>query len=347
MLVHDLDTPSVLIDLDIMQRNIQRMQARCDDIGLKFRPHIKTHKIPDIAKMQLEAGAVGIACQKVTEAEVFASAGISNIQIPYNILGPQKTRRLADLALYNNVTVSADSPTVVAGLSEAADAMGIRLRTMVDVATDIQRTGALVDDAIELAKKIEADEHLHFAGLLVYPSNPVNRPVIQEILQALDGVGIGVDSVSGGGFGAALHAHEVPELTELRVGTYVFGDWGSVNKGWCSLDDCAMRIRATVVSYPTEDRCYLDCGSKTIAADRWDNAHGHIVEYPEARIYQLSEEHAHVDLSACPRRPQVGEIVHVIPVHTCVVTNLHDQLYGVHGEAVEVVWPVAARGKVW
>src|SRR5215204_3578173 len=122
MNVNDLETPSVLIDLDRMEANIRRMQARCNDLGLAFRPHIKTHKIPDIAKMQLEAGAVGIACQKVSEAQVFADAGINNIQIPFNIVGPQKTARLADLALYNHVTVSADHPTVIAGLADAAKA---------------------------------------------------------------------------------------------------------------------------------------------------------------------------------------------------------------------------------
>lgn len=120
MLVHDLETPSVLIDLDRMERNISRMQALCDSAGVKFRPHIKTHKIPEIARMQLEAGAVGIACQKLTEAQVFIEAGINDIVIPYNIVGESKTRRLADMALYNRLAVSADSPAVIAGLSEAA-----------------------------------------------------------------------------------------------------------------------------------------------------------------------------------------------------------------------------------
>ncbi|MBL8165754.1 MAG: alanine racemase [Anaerolineae bacterium] len=347
MSVHDLETPSVLIDLDRMERNITRMQERCNELGLAFRPHTKTHKIPDIARMQLEAGAVGIACQKVSEAEVFTSAGINDIQIPYNIVGAQKTARLADLALYNRITVSADHPAVIAGLAEAARANEMAIRVMVDLATDIQRTGAPLDDVVDLAKRIDADENLHFAGLLVYPSNVTMRPAIQEALARLNEAGIGVDTVSGGGSGAALHAHEVPELTELRVGTYLFNDWSSVSKGWCSLDDCAMTVLATVVSRPTPDRVILDSGSKTLAADRWDNLHGYIVEYPEARIYQLSEEHAHCDFSACTARPDIGERVHVIPVHTCVVTNLHDVIYGVRGETVEVSWPVAARGRVW
>ena len=347
MLIHDLETPSVLIDLDIMQRNIARMQAHCNELGLAFRPHIKTHKIPDIARMQIEAGAVGIACQKVTEAQVFTEAGLNNIQIPYNIVGPQKTARLADLAIYNKITVSADHPTIIAGLADAAKANDIRINVMVDLATDLQRTGAPVSEVVTLAQKIDDDEHLHFAGLLVYPSNPTVRGDIQEALYVLNQAGIGVNSVSGGGTGAALHAHEMPELTELRVGTYVFNDWGTVCRGWATFDDCAMTIMATVVSRPTQDRTILDCGSKTLSSDAYDGCYGYIVEYPDARIYQLNEEHAYVDMSACPERPTIGERVHVIPVHTCVVSNLHNQLYGVRGEEVEVTWPVAARGLVW
>ncbi|MBL8157431.1 MAG: alanine racemase, partial [Anaerolineae bacterium] len=195
--IYALETPSVLIDLDRMERNIQQMQERCDGLGIKFRPHTKTHKIPDIARMQLEAGAVGIACQKVSEAEIFAAEGINDIQLPYNIVGPQKTARLADLALYNRVSVSADHPDVIAGLSEAAKANGLVLRVLVDLVTDIERTGAPVDQVVSLAEKIDRDEHLHFAGLLVYPSNPVMRPVIQEALERFDRAGIGVETVSG------------------------------------------------------------------------------------------------------------------------------------------------------
>ncbi|MBZ0289486.1 MAG: alanine racemase, partial [Anaerolineae bacterium] len=202
--VHDLDTPSVLIDLDRVERNIARMQEYCNQHGLAFRPHIKTHKIPDIARMQIDAGAVGIACQKLTEAQVFIDEGFDNIQIPYNIVGPQKTARLADMAMYNRITVSADHPSVISGLADAAKANAITIRVMVDLETEIKRTGAQVDEVVTLAQKIDDDENLHFAGLLVYPSNPSIRPALQEALDQLHKAGIGVDSVSGGGLGASL-----------------------------------------------------------------------------------------------------------------------------------------------
>jgi D-serine deaminase-like pyridoxal phosphate-dependent protein len=163
----------------------------------------------------------------------------------------------------------------------------------------------------------------------------------------LDSAGIGVDAVSGGGTGAVIHADEVPELTEIRVGTYVFNDWTTAARGWCMLEDCAMTVQATVVSRPTEGRAILDSGSKTLSSDVYEGGYGYIVEYPGARVYRLNEEHAFVDVSTCDPAPDIGDVVSVIPVHTCVVTNLHNSIYGVRGGSVEVEWEVAARGLVW
>lgn len=345
--IHELETPSVLIDLDRMERNIERVQARCREAGVALRPHIKTHKIPDIAKMQIEAGAVGIACQKVSEAEIFAQAGLNDILIPYNIIGAKKAARFADLALYNRMTASVDSKAAIAGLSEAAKALDLRLRVLVELGTEIERTGASVEDVIDLAKTVEKDEHVHFAGIQVYPSYPAVRPALQEVLTRLHEAGLGVDVVSGGGTGAVLNVGEMPELTEIRVGTYVFNDWTTLSRGWCAAEDCAMTVRATVVSRASENRAILDSGSKTLSSDTIGDGYGRILQYPDARIYKLNEEHAYVDLSACDAKPDIGEIVSVLPVHACVVTNLHNTLYGVRGESVEVEWSVAARGRVW
>ncbi|MDX2161626.1 MAG: alanine racemase [bacterium] len=343
----ELETPSVLIDLDRMEANIQRMQEHCDSLGLAFRPHIKTHKIPAIARLQIDAGAKGLACQKLTEAEVFADAGFNDLLLPYNIIGAAKLTRLTDLALYNRVTVAADSEYVIRGLVEAAQAAGITLRVAVDIATEIERTGANASRAIQLARIIDRSDHLVFAGLMVYPSNATIRPVLQEILDQLHQDGIGVEMVSGGGTGAALQAHEVPELTELRVGTYVFNDWTTVRRGWTTLEHCAMTVTATVVSRPSENRAILDAGSKTLTPETVDGGYGHIVEYPQARIFKLNEEHGFVDVSACDPAPDVGDVVRIVPVHTCVVTNMHGTIYGVRGDQVVTEWEVAARGKVW
>lgn len=343
--LHELETPSVLIDLEKMTRNIERMQSRCDALNLNFRPHVKTHKIPEIAQMQMDAGAVGIACQKVSEAEVFTN--VHDILLPYHILGERKVGRLADLAQSHHVTSAVDSPEGVAGLSAVASARGIVFRVVVDLVTEIERTGTSVAHAVKLAEMIDRDPHLHFAGLMIYPSFPTVRPILQEALAQLQQKGIPVEMVSGGGIGAAAYAQEVPELTEIRVGTYVFNDLTTVRNGYATFDDCAMVIETTVTNLPTPNKAVLDAGSKTLTQELYDGTYGYVIEYPDARLNKLNEEHGHLDLTHSAEKPKIGEIVHIIPVHTCVVTNMHNQIFGVRGENIEVVWDVAARGRVW
>jgi D-serine deaminase-like pyridoxal phosphate-dependent protein len=345
--IYDLETPSVLIDLDIMEHNIAAMQKRCDDLGIQFRPHIKTHKIPDIAQKQIDAGAVGIACQKVSEAEVFADAGFTDIQLPYNIVGEKKTRRLAELAKRAKVTVTADSKAVIDGIASAAQQAGATIHMMVELVALNNRTGTTPEDAFELAQHIVSTNNVQFAGVMIYPSVARIRVRLQKTLSLLADAGIEVETISGGGSGAILESHLLPELTEMRVGTYVFWDWSSVNNGWASFDDCAMRIRATVVSANEPSRVILDSGSKTVNAETVDGLYGYIVEYPNARLHQVNEEHGFVDFTKCDTVPNVGDIVHIIPVHTCVVTNLHNQIYGVRADKVVHIWDVAARGLVW
>lgn len=345
--IHDLETPSVLIDLDLMEANIATMQSRCDALGIAFRPHIKTHKIPDIARRQLAAGATGIACQKVSEAEVFADAGFDDIQIPYNIVGARKTRRLAALADKAKLTVTVDSQPVIDGIAAAAQAVGSTIHMMVELVSLGQRTGTTPEAALAFARRIQATDNLRFAGVMVYPSDAAIRPRLLETLALLETAGIPVESVSGGGSGAISDMHLLPELTEMRVGTYVFWDWNSVSGDYAGFDQCAMRVRASVVSANEPGRVILDSGSKSIQSETIDGQFGYIAEYPTARIYKVNEEHGYVDFSACKSAPSVGDIVHIIPVHTCVVTNLHNQLYGLRGDNIEVVWEVAARGLVW
>ena len=345
--IRDLETPSVLIDMDIMEGNIAAMQKRCDDLGIQFRPHIKTHKIPDIARRQIQAGAVGIACQKVSEAEVFADAGFSDIQIPYNIVGERKTRRLAALAKRAKVTVTLDSQTVVDGIAAAARQADVTVNMMVELAALNHRTGTTPEHALELARRISETEGLRFSGVMIYPSDAAIRPRLQKTLSLLEDAKIKVETVSGGGSGAILESHLLPELTEMRVGTYVFWDWGSVDKGMTTFDCCAMRIRASVVSAHEPSRVILDSGSKTVNAETVNGLLGYVVEYPDARFHQANEEHGFLDFTDCAAMPKVGDIVHIIPVHTCVVTNLHNQIYGVRGDSIEQIWDVAARGLVW
>jgi D-serine deaminase-like pyridoxal phosphate-dependent protein len=351
MLVSALDTPAVTIDLDRLDANIRRVQAQLDAQGVANRPHIKTHKIPAIAKMQLEAGASGITCQKLGEMEVFVDAGIADdIMLTFNVIGAAKTERLMALnKRVKRLLVVLDNETVARGLSDAARGHNADIRFLVECDTGMGRNGVQTPEAARgLAEFAMNLPRMHFEGLMTYPNSfPRTAEFFDRALKLFADEGIPVPIVSGGGTPALPKVGEFPMLTEHRAGTYVFNDKMMVHSGVASWDDCALRIRMTVVSRPTPDRAILDGGSKALTSDQYYvKDYGHILEFPDARIAALSEEHAMVDLSACKERPEVGEIVSVVPNHCCSATNMHDEVYGVRNGAVEVVWPVAARGKI-
>lgn len=346
MRIQDLDTPVLLIDLDIMERNIRRLQEYLDAHGIGNRPHIKTHKVPAIAHMQLEAGAIGITCQKLGEAEVMADAGIKNILITYNLLGAQKMERLVRLAKRTDLTVAIDNLTVAQGISDAAQAAGLTIGILVELATDLQRTGVPTPAAlVELAQQVDRLLGLHLRGMMVYPSGPSNADLISEAIAGLQRAGLSTEIVSGGGSPTALQAHLVPGVTEHRAGTYVYNDKMMMDQGAATVEDCALTVLTTVVSRPTAERAIVDGGSKTFSSDA-GLPMGYIVNYPEAQIYNMNEEHGYVDVSACAIKPEIGERLRVIPNHACGTVNMHDEVYGVRGDEVEVIWRIQARGKL-
>ncbi|GAB4579885.1 MAG: D-TA family PLP-dependent enzyme [Anaerolineales bacterium] len=343
-----LDTPSAIVDLDLLAANIHRLQTYLDEHGLANRPHIKTHKIPAIAHLQMEAGAVGITCQKIGEAEVMADAGLSDIFLPYNILGEGKLARLMALARRVKLSVTADSAVVVQGLSDAAQRAEVTLSVLVECDLGGKRCGVQTPaQAAELARFIAHSPGLVFGGLMTYPNTLSLDPFVRETRALLASDHLSIPRVSGGGTRGMFEAHTHRELTEHRAGMYVYGDRHLLLAGATPLETIAFRVRTTVVSRPTPDRGILDAGSKTLSSDLLGlEGYGYLCEYPKAVIYALSEEHAHVDFSACPRKPDIGEQVSVIPNHVCPVTNLLDEVVGVRAGQIETVWAVAARGKV-
>ncbi|MBB4009924.1 D-TA family PLP-dependent enzyme [Allorhizobium taibaishanense] len=348
-----LSTPLPVIDEDRLAANIVRVQGYMNAHGLSFRPHIKTHKIPALARQQVEAGASGINCQKITEAEVFADAGFNDILITFNILGPEKLARLAALnERISGLKVVADSRVTVEGLS--AHFAGRKfLSVLVECDTGAGRCGVQTpDEAVALAEMIAGDDNLHFAGLMTYPKAHGEAEVEEffaTAIAALAAKGIGCDIVSNGGTPSLFHAHLVPSATEHRAGTYIYSDRAMARAGHGSLDDCAMHILATVVSRPTPDRAIIDAGSKALTSDLLGFAdYGLIVDYPDAVITGLSEEHGTVDLSKVEGpRPNIGDKVRIIPNHTCVVSNLFDIMTFHRDGVVTRVESVAARGLVW
>jgi D-serine deaminase-like pyridoxal phosphate-dependent protein len=349
--IADLDTPAVVIDLDIVEANIARAQEKLVSHGLANRPHIKTHKIPALAKLQMDAGAIGITCQKLGEVEVMADAGVADdILLTYNVLGDPKTERLVALIRrLKRMAVVLDNEVVARGLSEAGKRHGVDIRFLIECDTGGSRNG--VQDpqaALDLAREAMRMPNMQFDGLMTYPTaKPEQRLWLERALQLLNGAGIAVPVVSGGGSPTLKGCGDFPMLTEYRAGTYIYNDVMQVTAGAATWDDCAMTVRATVVSRPTETRAVFDAGSKVMTYEQYyAKGFGRVVEYPDAQVTGFSEEHGILDLSACAKKPRIGEIISVIPNHCCVVTNMMDEVYAARGGVVEAVYPVAARGKV-
>ncbi|KQS88706.1 MULTISPECIES: D-TA family PLP-dependent enzyme [unclassified Rhizobium] len=348
-----VSTPRPVIDEDRMARNIARVQTYMDSHGLSFRPHIKTHKIPALAEAQVAAGAKGINCQKITEAEVFADAGFEDILITFNILGNDKHARLSALNdRISSLKVVADSTVTVDGLS-AWFADRKPLTVMVECDTGGGRCGVQSSqDAVALARRINEAPGLVFGGLMTFPKAGAAEAVetfFAAAVSQLSAEGIACPVVSNGGTPSLFEAHLVPSATEHRAGTYIYNDRSLIRAEHCTEDDCAMQVLVTVVSRPNEDRAVIDAGSKTLTSDLLGfSDHGLVVGYPDAVITGLSEEHGVIDLSRCTGpRPAIGDRLLIIPNHTCVISNLFDDMVFHRDGVVTRIEKVAARGLVW
>ncbi|QIG47804.1 D-TA family PLP-dependent enzyme [Nordella sp. HKS 07] len=349
--VEDLDTPAVIVFLDRLEANIARVQSLIARQGIGNRPHIKTHKIPAIAQMQMQAGAVGLTCQKLGELEVFVDAGVcDDYLLTYNIIGPHKTDRLMRLAgRVKRLAVVADNDVVLRGLSEAGLRHSRDIPLLIECDTGFGRNGVQSPEAaLDLARLALKLPRIAFEGLMMFPNTaPHTHEFFTRAVKLFREAGIKLPVVSGGGTPALNSLAEFPMMTEHRAGTYVYNDVMMVHSGVASWQDCALQVRATVVSRPSPARAVLDCGSKVLTSDQYYVQHyGRLADYPGAVISALSEEHAIVDLTAVSKRPKIGEVVNVIPNHCCSVSNMNDEVHGVRNGVVELTWPVAARGKV-
>jgi D-serine deaminase-like pyridoxal phosphate-dependent protein len=351
-IAREYGTPCAVIDMDRVERNIARVQVACDKAGVANRPHIKTHKSPMLAQMQIAAGARGITCQKIGEAEVMAEAGIDDILISYNLLGEEKMARLAALQARAAVTVAADNSVVVADLPKAAAASGRALNVVVECDTGRKRAGVETPaEAIALAREIAASKGLQFAGFMLYPTETGWTEAQKFFDEALAGVrahGLDATMVSTGGSPNLVNLGKLKGATEHRPGTYIYNDRMQVAAGVAEWDDCALNIYSTVVSRAGPDRGILDAGSKTLTSDPGGGLDGFglILEHPEAKIARFAEEHGFLDLTRSNTRPNIGDVVRIVPNHVCVVVNMMDEVVMVRGEEIIGTLPVAARGKL-
>ena len=346
MYIHDLDTPQVVCDLDKLERNIRDYAAYARSVGIPLRSHTKSHKIPEIAHMQMASGNLGICCQKVGEAEVMAAAGIKEILIPFNIVGLSKVERLLRLAKRIHMMVAVDSADTARGLSEGAQRFGGELPVLIELDTGSKRCGVQSPaEAQELARIVSDLPGVEFKGVMTYPSRMEIKDYLDETVARITGDSIPVEIVSGGGTGADAVSKAVG-CTETRAGSYVWEGLTRVkSRADLSDDRCPLRIITTVVSRPTRDRLIIDGGMKTFCSYP-PVPYGYCVEHPELKIMGMSIEHGHVDTSESNYNFRVGERLTWIPLHQEMALNLHDELVGYRGEQVEVVWPVWGRGKV-
>jgi D-serine deaminase-like pyridoxal phosphate-dependent protein len=350
-IAREYGTPALVIDMDRVERNISRIQAICDAAGVANRPHIKTHKSPFLARLQIQAGARGITCQKLGEAEVMADAGLDDILISYNLIGEEKIARLGALLAKTNVTVAADNAVVIAGLSHAGTAAGRPLPVVIECDTGRKRAGVETpSEAVILAKQVADTPGLSFAGFMMYPTEtgwPEAQRFYDEALSAVRQLGLDPSIVSTGGSPNLKNVGKLTGATEHRPGTYIYNDRMQVAAGVATWDDCALHVYSTVVSRAAPERGILDAGSKTLTADTGGlDGYGLILEHPEAKIARFAEEHGFLDLSKTNSRPVVGDVVRIVPNHVCVVVNMADEAVMVRGDEIIGTLPIAARGKL-
>jgi len=350
-IARDYGTPALVIDMERVERNIARIQKICDEAGIANRPHIKTHKSPVLAKMQIEAGAKGITCQKLGEAEIMADAGIDDILISYNLLGDEKMARLGALQAKATITVAADNSVVIGDLPKAAAISGRDVNVVIECDTGRKRAGVETPaEAIALAKEVAASKGLTFAGFMLYPTEAGWADAQRFYDEALAGVralGLEPRIVSTGGTPNLKNVGSLKGATEHRFGTYIYNDRMQVAAGVATWDDCALNVYSTVVSRAGPERGILDAGSKTLTPDTGGlDGYGLILEHPEAKIARFAEEHGFLDLSRTNTRPNVGDVVRIVPNHVCVVVNMFDEVVMVRGDEIVGTLPIAARGKL-
>ena len=363
MHISELETPALLIDLDRMERNLCRVAHYAKEHDLRLRPHTKTHKIPAIGKKQIELGAAGLTVAKVGEAEVMLASGTPDLLVAYPVIGHSKLRRLMEVARQTRLTVALDSVQAARQLSDAARAAQVTVGVLAEADVGMNRCGVRVgEELIALARAITRLPHLTLEGVAFYPghirsASEENQRLLDQlaadaaqIVEDFRAADLPLNILSAGSTPLLYHSHEFAGITEIRPGTYVFHDVNCVRSGMASWEDCAVTILTTVVSTARKGYAIIDGGSKTFSSDRLAGSNelsfGHVTEAPDAVYYSQNEEHGYLEVRKCDREFQVGDRLRIVPNHVCVAMNLHEQVHGIRGEKVELVWKVEGRGKL-
>ena len=362
MNTNDIATPALVIDSKIVRRNVERLAAYASKHRLGIRPHTKTHKNREMAALQLTAGAIGLTMAKVGETEALADLS-DDLLIAYPTVDAARVQRIAKLARKHTLRVAVDTEFAADAIATAARSEQTTVGLLVEIDVGMGRVGVTGPaDALRLAQYIAGLQGVRLDGLTCYPghvwaaADDQSRSLgkvaakLQETLDLWERSGLKAGIVSGGSTPTAYQSHLVPQYTEIRPGTYIFNDVNEWKGGYCAMEDCAARIIATVVSDAVPNQIVIDGGTKTFTSDLChpakDSGHGYVVEYPQAKITRLSEEHGQVDVSTLERRPKVGERVTVIPNHICPCVNLQDRIWYLEADGDVRPLCVDGRGKL-
>lgn len=360
----ETDTPALLIDDAVLERNLVRMQALANQFGVGLRPHIKTHKMPQLAIRQVTGGAQGIAVAKLSEAEAMARHGLDNIQIANQIVGSQKIARMRALAHRVRLSCAVDSPLQVREISQAFEQAVRPIELLIEIDTGLHRCGLTnADDVIDLAKCILASPGVRLAGLMTHAGHAYatvgdpekRRAIAQEegstltsLAAKLRDVGIKLEVISVGSTPTAGDVVQVPGISELRVGNYVFNDMIQVALGVAALEDCALTVLATVISVPSEDRIVIDAGAKALSLDLGAHGvtavrgYGKVLGHDTSVLARLSEEHGVITHAGA--KFQIGQRLRIVPNHACATVNLYDRAFLLRGDEVVDQYRIEARG---
>ena len=364
MPLEEVETPALLVDLDVFEANLKRMANDAAAKGIKLRPHSKTHKSPVIALRQMALGAVGVCCQKVGEAEAMVLGGVPDVFISNEVVGRNKVARLAALARQARVAVCADDPAHVAALSEAAQSFSVELAVFVEVDVGAGRCGvAPGQPALDLARQVAAATSLRFAGLQAYHGSAQHKRTIaerREMIQSaaakvrectdlLAAAGIACELVSGAGTGTYPLEIASGAWQELQAGSYIFMDADyarNLDEAGQPISDFeqSLFVYATVMSRPRPEMAIVDAGLKCFSVDSGLPV---VADLPGVEYVGAADEHGKLAIADTAGGPRIGDKVRLIPGHCDPTVNLYDWFTGVRNGRVETLWPIAARGAVY
>ncbi|HEX7449390.1 MAG TPA: DSD1 family PLP-dependent enzyme [Pirellulales bacterium] len=354
----ELDTPALCLDLDVMEANIAAVAETCRHHGVAWRPHAKGHKVAAIARAELSAGALGVTCAKLAEAEVMAAGGVRDILIANLIVGDQKLRRLVELARRADPIVCIDHRDQAAPLSQAMAAAGLRVRVILEVDIGLARVGvAPGGPTVALARELRSLAGLEFAGIMGYEGHLLTVPecegkadkiaraleTLVETRRALEAADIACPIVSCAGTGSYLHSVRQPGITEIQAGGAIFMDAFYRHKCQVPELDFALTVVATIVSRPAPQRAIIDAGRKTMHGDFQPPL---VIGRDDVRMARLSAEHGELTLDASAQGLKIGDRLELVPGYADLTTVLHDQFYCFRGGRLVDIWPIEARGKL-